>query len=90
MGAALGQNVGQIRSNVVKKVKKRVLSIIFFHILHCGYPLMQKEVVVQRPEWKFKANISRNVTFEGHWANFLPNLGQKCQKTDYFQEFHFS
>ena len=23
-------------------------------------------------------------------AKFLPNLGQKWQKTDYFQEFHFS
>ena len=23
-------------------------------------------------------------------AKILPNLGQKWQKTDYFQEFHFS
>ena len=23
-------------------------------------------------------------------AKFLPHLGQKWQKTDYFQEFHFS
>ena len=61
----LGQNLGQIRSNVVKKVKKQALSI-FFHILHGGYLLKQKEVVVQTPEWKSKANIARKATFEGH------------------------
>ena len=30
----LGQNLGQIRRNVDKKVKKQALSISFFHILH--------------------------------------------------------
>ena len=28
----LGQNLGQVRPNVVKKVKKQALSIIFFHV----------------------------------------------------------
>ena len=29
------------------------------------YLLKQKIVVAQTPEWKFKANIARNATFEG-------------------------
>ena len=52
-------------NNVVKKVKKLALSIGFFHILHGKYLLKHKVVVVQIPEWKFKANIARNTTFEG-------------------------
>ena len=58
----LGQTLGQIISDVVKKVKKRALSIGFFHILLGEY---QKVVVVQTPESKFKANLARNATFEG-------------------------
>ena len=45
-----GKNfLGQIRSNVVKKVKKVALSIDFFHILHVEYLLKQKVVVVPTP-----------------------------------------
>ena len=33
LGVVFGQNVGQIKSNVVKKVKKQVISLGFFHIL---------------------------------------------------------
>ena len=61
----LGQNLGQIRPNVVKKVKKWALSIAFFHILHGEYLLKHKIVVLQTFEWKFKENIARNITFEG-------------------------
>ena len=32
-GMVLGQNLGQIMSNVLKKVKKQVISLGFFHIL---------------------------------------------------------
>ena len=54
----LGQILGQIRTIVVKKVKKQALSISFFflHILHGEYLLKQKVVDVHIPEWKFKAN----------------------------------
>ena len=48
-----------------KKVKKLALSIGFSHILHREYILKQEVVVVQTPEWKFKANIARNATFQG-------------------------
>ena len=65
MGVVLGQNLGQSRSNVVKKVKKLALSICFSHILHRKYILKQEVVVVQTPEWKFKANTARNATFQG-------------------------
>ena len=61
----LGKNLGQIRFNVGKNVKKLALSIGVFHILHREYILKQEVVVVQTPEWKCKANIVRNATFEG-------------------------
>ena len=65
MGVVLGQTLGQIGPNVVKKVKKWALLIAFFHILHGEYLLKQKIVVLQTSEWKFKENIARNNTFEG-------------------------
>ena len=69
----LGQNLGQIRPNVVKKVKKQALSIRFFHILHGEYLLKQKVMVIQILEWKFKANVARNATLEGCLGpNFCP------------------
>ena len=43
----LGQNLGQIRSHVVKKVKKWALSVVFFHILHEEYLLKLKVRIVQ-------------------------------------------
>ena len=65
LGVVLGQNLVQIRSSAVKKVKKLALSISFFHILHGEYLLKQKVVVAQTFEWIFKANIARNATCEG-------------------------
>ena len=65
-------------------VAKLALSIGFSHILHGEYILKQEVVVVQTPEWKFKAH------FKDVRMKFLPELGQKQPKTDYFQEFHFS
>ena len=65
MGIVLRQNLGQIRPNIVKILKKWALSIAFFHILHGEYILKQKVVVVQTPEWKFNANIAGNAIFEG-------------------------
>ena len=73
MGVALGQNLGQIRPNVRKKVKKGIISKFFFHIFYGEYVLKQKVVVVQIFEWKFKANITRNATSEGCLGpNFCP------------------
>ena len=46
----LGQNLGQIRSNVVKKRKKPELSIVLPHILQGKYILKQEKVVVQTHE----------------------------------------
>ena len=61
----LGQNLGQIMSNVVKKVKKQAISLGFFHILLGEYLLKQKVVVIKSPEWKFMAIIARNAKFKG-------------------------
>ena len=63
LGVVLGQNLGQIMSNVVKKVKKQAISLGFFHILLGEYLLKQKVVVVKPPEWKFMAIIARNAKF---------------------------
>ena len=54
VGVVLGQNLGQIRYNVVKKIKKQALSIGLFHILHEEYLLKHKVLVVQTLKWKFK------------------------------------
>ena len=62
----LGQNLGQIMSNVEKKVKKWALPIGSLYILHGEYILKQNVVVVQTPEWKFKRNIARNSIFKQH------------------------
>ena len=42
MGVIMGQNLDQIISNVVKKVKKQALSIGSFHILHGGISFKAK------------------------------------------------
>ena len=55
----LGQNVGQIMANAVKKSKERgIINSFFCHILHGGYLLKQKEVIAQTPEWKSKSKYS--------------------------------
>ena len=61
----MGQNLGQIISNVVKKVKKQAISLGSFHILLCDFLLKQEAVVVKPPEWKFMAIIARNAKFYG-------------------------
>ena len=50
-------------SNIVKKVKKQVISLGFFHILLGDYILKQEVVVVKPPEWKFMAIIAKNDKF---------------------------
>ena len=59
----LGQNLGQIMCNVVKKVKKQAISLGFFHILLGECLLKQKVVVLKPPEWKFMAIVARNAKF---------------------------
>ena len=49
--------MGQIMSNVVKKVKKLAISLGFFHVLLQECFLKQKAMVVKPPEWKFMAII---------------------------------
>ena len=63
LGVVLGQNLGQIMSNVVKKVKKQVISLGFFSYFTWDYLLKQEAVVVKPPEWKFIAIIAKNTKF---------------------------
>ena len=63
LGVVLGQNLGQIMSNVVKKIKKTGNIIRFFSSFTWDYLLKQEIVVVKPPEWKFMAIIARNAKF---------------------------
>ena len=49
-----------------KKKKKLALSICFFPILHEECIQKQQAMVIQIPQWEFKANIARNSTFNGN------------------------
>ena len=69
--------MGQIKSNIVKKVKKQAISLGFFRILLGEYLLKQKVVVVEPPEWEYMVIIARNPKFKDVRAKFLPDLGQK-------------
>ena len=59
----LGQKLGEIISNGLKKVKKQAISLVFFHILLEDYLLKQEVVVVNPPEWKFMTIIAGNANF---------------------------
>ena len=37
-------------------------------------------MVVQTCEWKFKANIARSATFEGHWGQIFARIVSKMAK----------
>ena len=62
----MGQNLGQIRPNAVKKVNKWALSIGFFSYFAWEIPFKANVGVVLTHKWKFNANIARNVAFEVH------------------------
>ena len=63
LGVVFGQNLGQTMSDVVKKVKKQVISLGFSSYFTWDYLLKQEAVVVKSPEWKFIAIIARNTEF---------------------------
>ena len=63
LGVVLGQKLGEIISNGLKKVKKQAISLVFFHILLEDYLLKQEVVVVKPPEWKFMTIIAGNANF---------------------------
>ena len=62
----MGQNLGQIMPNVVKKVKKQAISLGFFHILLGDYTLFKARssgCKTAIPKWQFMAIIARNANF---------------------------
>ena len=90
MGVVLEQNLGQIRSIQCceKSKEKLALSIGFFPYFHGEYLFKHKVVVVQIPEWKFKANIARIATFEGCLGpNFWLILVKNCNNLIIFKAF---
>ena len=56
--------MGQIMSNVVKKLKKQAISLGFFHILLGDYLSKQEAVVVKPSESKFMLIIAKNAKFQ--------------------------
>ena len=58
VGVVLGQSLGQIRFNVLKKNEEAGIINRFFSHFTWEYLLKQKVVVVQTPESKFKTNIA--------------------------------
>ena len=73
LGAKFGSNWVQCYE---KSEEMDIINSFSFHSLRGECFLKQKVVVVQTPEWKFKANVAKN-------AKFLLDLGQKWQKTNY-------
>ena len=59
----LEQNLGQIMSNVVKKVKKQAISLGFFHIFWGGLPFKVRSSGCKPPEWEHMAIIARSAEF---------------------------
>ena len=61
MGVVLGQNLGQITSNVVKKSKETGITYSFFSDFAQGihFKGRQEVVVVQTPEWKLRQIYTR-------------------------------
>ena len=49
--------------------------------------MKQKEVVAQTPEWTFKVNVARNVTFQGHEGQIFTQFGSKMAKKKIFKNF---
>ena len=84
-GCGLGVKFGPKLAQYCEKIKKQELWIGLFYIWHGEYLLKSKVVVVHTTEWKFKASISGNVTFEWHLGpNFFLIRVKYWQKTDYF------
>ena len=88
MGVVFGQNLGQVRSNVLKKSQETGIINRFFPYFAQGIHFIARRVVIQAPKWKFEE--LEMPYFKDDSIKFLPELGQTVPKTDYFQEFHFS
>ena len=64
VGAVCGKIWAKLGPVCEKSKETGIINKFFFHILHGVYLLKQKVVVVQILERKFKANTTRNATFE--------------------------
>ena len=59
---SLGQNLGQVRFNVVRKQRNWHFSGFFIFCMRYA----RSRVVIEIPEWKLKAKLARNTIFEGN------------------------
>ena len=62
-----GAKFGANQSNVVKKNKETGISMgVSLYILHEVYICKQEVVVIEIPEWKWKAKLARDIILEGN------------------------
>ena len=85
MGCTLGTKFEANQAQGFEKSKKNWhYHQGFFHILYGEYLLKHKFVVLETPEWKFKANIVTNSTAERH---FCPIWVKNVKKLTLFNNF---
>ena len=79
---SLGQNLGQIGFNVVKKKTKKRYFNGFFSYFAWGIHLQLRSMVIEIAEWKLKAIfIARNTIFDGSLDKLFAHFCVKnCQK----------
>ena len=77
VGVVVGEKFRPNQALCCEKSKETGIIIDFSHILHAEYISKQEAVAVKTPGQKYKANIARNITFEGRQATFLFELCQK-------------
>ena len=81
VGVVLRQNLGQIRSIVVKKVKKnRHYQQLLFSCFTQGIPFKAKRSGCTSTEWKFQANIAINTASERRQGHIFSQFWSKMAK----------
>ena len=85
MGVVFGQNLGQVRSNVLKKSQETGIINRFFPYFAQGIHFIARRVVIQAPKWKFEE--LEMPYFKDDSIKFLPNWVKQCQKLIIFKNF---
>ena len=86
----LGQNLGEISSNIVKKRNRYFNGIFSYFAWGIATFTSKKVVVIEMPEWKLKTKLARNTIFEGNYDKLFACFVSKIAKSDYFRGLYFS
>ena len=77
---SVGQNLGEILYNDVKKTKKNCYFNGFFWYFAWGIHLQVRISVIEIPEWKSKAKLARTIIFEENHDDVFAHFGSKIAK----------